>query len=115
MQRVEEFTDELSVMGLHAPRQREAQGGQLLAQASLGQLCEDPRVGFPCFACAEHPPPTHTHAHDVTGDGSQFEVGRLQPLVDTIDLLGTPLDERLAVPREIAQDPDRGRRDKAGP
>ncbi len=52
MQRVEEFTDELSVMGLHAPRQREAQGGQLLAQASFGQLCEDPRVGFPCFDCA---------------------------------------------------------------
>ena len=113
MQRVEEFTEELSVMGLHAPRQREAQGGQLLAQASFGQLCEDPRVGFPCFDCAEHPPPTH--AHDVTGDGSQFEVGRLQHLVDTSDLLGTQLDERLAVPREIAQDPDRGRRDKAGP
>ena len=113
MQRVEEFTDELSVMGLHAPRQREAQGGQLLAQASLGQLCEDPRVGFPCFACAEHPPPTH--AHDVTGDGPQFEVGRLQHLVDTSDLVGTQLDERLALPCEIAQHPERGRRDKAGP
>jgi hypothetical protein len=35
---VEQVTDELTVMGVHAPRQGQSQGGQLLAQPPFGEL-----------------------------------------------------------------------------
>jgi hypothetical protein len=99
-------------MGLHAPRQREAQGGQLLAQASFGQLSQDGGIGFSLLDGPPHAAPAD--AHHIARHGTQFAMGRLQYFVDPIDLLGTQLHERLPLAGEIAQDADGLRREKTG-
>ena len=88
------------MMRLHPSGQRQTQRRQLLAQAPLGQLGQDLRIGLPGFDRPQHPSPTDPD--HIAGHCPQFEVGGFQHLVDAVDLLGAQLDERLAIAGKVA-------------
>ena len=101
---VKQFANEQSVMSLDPPIQSQTQRRPLFAQSSFGQLGQDLRVRLSIFDGPEHASPTDPD--HVTGYCPQFDIGRFQHLVDTIDLLSTQFDQRFAVARQIAQDSD---------
>jgi hypothetical protein len=109
---IEHLVQQLPLMRLHPAGQGAPQGGQLLAQPPLGQLGQDRAVGFSLCNRPQHLPPAGPH--HIAGDRPQLEVGRFQEFVDALDLLGTQLNERLALAGEIAQNADGRRAERAG-
>jgi hypothetical protein len=112
---VEPFTQQLPMMGLDAAGQRQPQGGQFVAQASLGQVGQvgqDLWIRLPGLDGPQHLP--STCPDHIAGHRPQFAIGRVQHLVDAIDLLGAQFDERLAIACAIAQHPDRVGGEEAG-
>ncbi len=103
---VEQFANQQLVMCLDSPVQRQTQRGQLFAEPSFGQLSQDLRVGLALLNGREHT--SATDPNNITGHRAQFDIGCLQHLVNAINLLGARLDEVLAIPCQISQDPDRG-------
>jgi hypothetical protein len=110
---VQDVAQELPMVRLHPPVQgQEAPGRELLTPPPSGQLSQGSWIRLPRRDGPQQA--ASTDAHHVAGHRAQFEIGRLQDFVQTIDRLRAQLDERLALAREIAQDADGRRRDEAG-
>ena len=105
--------DEEGVVTGEAPDEGLAQLGDPPAQAALREVGEDVRVPFARDQGGEHGP--SRDAHDLGRDRVEPDAGIGERLLDPLALRHPGPDEALAVAGEVAQDPDRRRRDEAAP
>jgi hypothetical protein len=73
---IEQFSKQQLVVRLDSSIQRQAQRGQLLTEPSFGHLRQDLGVSLSLLDRLQHAP--STDPDDVTGDRTQFDVGRFQ-------------------------------------
>ena len=108
----EDLADEQAVtLATEATGERLAELRQLLAQAALGELGQQLGLVRARDKRIEHAP--HRDAERLRGDARELDAGVLEHFVQPLHLAAALLDLRLALAGQVAQFPDRLRRDKA--
>lgn len=106
----EHFPHEDGVVGVEASAQRLLQDRGFAAHASLGQVRQRRGVPLPVDQGGEHGPAGD--ADGAGGDRAEFDAGVFEDLLQPLHFAGAFLDDGLAVAGQVAQFPDRGRRDE---
>jgi hypothetical protein len=83
-----------------AAGERRAQRRKLPAQSAARELGENLGIGGALGQGLEHGAPRN--AEDIAGHRGQLDAGVLQGFVEPVRHAGAILDQRLAVPREVA-------------
>lgn len=95
-------------MGPEASREGLLEGGEFLPELASRQVGEDGGIGGALEEGLQHGPPGDPE--DVGRHRGELDPRILEDLVEPVRLPAPLLDEDLAVPGEVPEVPDRGRR-----